>query len=65
MCLSTVYEIGRDGSRREVTKNVASVKMENGQWVFTDLLGRTTTLKGALEQIDLMDNFITVRDCES
>jgi predicted RNA-binding protein len=61
MCLSTVYKVGTDGNKEEVTKNVASVKMENGEWVFTDLLGRRTVLKGALEQIDLMDNFITVK----
>ena len=61
MCLSTVYKIGNNGNKEEVTKNVASVKMENGEWVFTDLLGRTTVLKGNLDQIDLMENFITVR----
>jgi predicted RNA-binding protein len=44
-----------------LAKNVADIKMENGQIIFTDLMGIRTGFDGSLEKIDLMDNYVIVR----
>ncbi len=60
MCLSTVYALEPQG-KRQVARNVASVRFENGQLLLTDLMGVTTRLDARVERIDLMDNFIDIR----
>ena len=61
MCLSTVYKNEvNDANMR--AKNVADVRIENGQILFTDLMGIRTVFDGTLEKVDLMDNYIIVRD---
>lgn len=57
MCLSTVY----NEQREVLAKNVAAVASENGQLVFSDILGRTVAVMGTIEKIDLMENEILVR----
>lgn len=60
MCLSTVYKTTENG-REEVCKNIASMTMEDGKLILTDLMGRRTELEGKLEKVDLMDNYILVK----
>lgn len=57
MCLSTVY----NEHREVLAKNVAAVTAENGQLVFSDILGRTVAVMGTIEKIDLTENEILVR----
>ena len=45
-----------------LAKNVADVRIENGQILFTDLMGIRTVFNGSLEKVDLMDNYIIVKD---
>ena len=63
MCLSTVYTI-RDTEKTLVAKNVVSVTVRDGKLVFTDIMGVPTVIDAAIERIDLMDNFIWIRENE-
>lgn len=44
-----------------LAKNVADIKVENGQIIFTDLMGIRTVFDGTLEKVDLMDNYVIVK----
>jgi len=59
MCLATVYSNNAEG-KETLLKNVISVRMVDGSWVFTDIMGKSLAVKGELEKIDLMENFISI-----
>lgn len=61
MCLSTVYSL-RDGAREQVCKNIADIRVEDGEIVFTDIMGVSTVRKAAIERIDLTDNYVLIRE---
>lgn len=61
MCLSTVYK-NEVNDANLLARNVADIKVENGQIIFTDLMGIRTAFDGTLEKIDLMDNYVIVRE---
>jgi predicted RNA-binding protein len=60
MCLSTVYK-NEVNDANLLARNVADIKVENGQIIFTDLMGIRTVFDGSLEKIDLMDNYVIVK----
>ena len=60
MCLATVYS-NKDEGKETLLKNVISVRMVDGSWVFTDIMGKSLAVEGELEKIDLMENFISIR----
>ncbi len=60
MCLSTVYK-NEVSDANMLAKNVADIKVENGQIIFTDLMGIRTVFDGSLEKVDLMDNYVIVK----
>ena len=60
MCFSTVYK-NEVNDANMLARNVADIKLENGQIIFTDLMGIRTVFDGSLEKIDLMDNYVIVR----
>ena len=57
MCLSTVY----NEKNELLAKNVASVTARDGKLIFTDIMGAVVAVTGTIETIDLMENFIHVR----
>ena len=61
MCLSTVYK-NEVNDANMLARNVADIKMENGTIIFTDLMGIRTTFNGSLEKVDLMDNYVIVKE---
>ncbi len=61
MCLSTVYKNEINDSNM-LAKNVADIKIQNGQIIFTDLMGIRTVFDGSLEKVDLMDNYVIVKE---
>ena len=61
MCLSTVYSL-RGGEREQICKNIADIRVENGEIVFTDIMGVSTVRKAAIERIDLTDNYVLIRE---
>ena len=60
MCLSTVYK-NEVSDANMLAKNVADIKVENGQIIFTDLMGIRTVFDGTLQKVDLMDNYVIVK----
>jgi predicted RNA-binding protein len=52
----------RDAEKKLVAKNVASVTVRDGKLVFTDIMGIPTVVDASIERIDLMDNFIWIRE---
>ncbi len=60
MCLSTVIAL-QGGEKKELCKNVASMTVEDGKLVFSDILGVPTAVVGTIEKIDLMENLIFVK----
>ena len=60
MCLSTVYK-NEVSDANMLANNVADIKVENGQIIFTDLMGIRTVFDGSLEKVDLMDNYVIVK----
>ena len=61
MCLSTVYK-NEVSDANMLARNVADIKVENGQIIFTDLMGIRTVFDGSLAKIDLMDNYVIVTE---
>ncbi len=61
MCLSTVYK-NEINDANLLAKNVADIKIQDGQIIFTDLMGIRTTFNGSLEKVDLMDNYVIVKE---
>ena len=61
MCLSTVYK-NEIGDANMLAKNVADIKVDGGTIIFTDLMGIRYTFNGTLEKVDLMDNYVLVKD---
>ena len=60
MCLSTVYK-NEVSDANLLARNVADIRVENGQIIFTDLMGIRTVFDGSLEKVDLMDNYVIVK----
>ena len=61
MCLSTVYK-NEVNDANLLAKNVADIKVDKGQIIFTDLMGIRTAFNGSLEKVDLMDNYVIVKE---
>lgn len=57
MCLSTVY----NENHEMLAKNVANVTAKDGKLIFTDIMGAVVAVTGTIESIDLMENFIHIR----
>lgn len=66
MCLSNVYRISKNASdisaKELVIKNAATVKQDGSKLLFTDIMGIRTEIEASLETVDLLDNYIIVRD---
>ena len=61
MCLSVVYK-NEVNDQNLLARNIADVKIENGEIILTDLMGVRTVLSGSLERVDLMENYIVVKE---
>ncbi|MBQ6388009.1 MAG: CooT family nickel-binding protein [Mogibacterium sp.] len=61
MCLSNVYRNSVDDANL-LAKNVADIKIVDDHIYFTDIMGIRTVFDGQLEKIDLMDNYIIVKE---
>lgn len=61
MCLSTVYKNTMEQSAI-VMKNVMRIDCKDGQVILTDLMDRTVTIEGQLEQANLVDGFVIVKE---
>ena len=61
MCLSTVYK-NEVSDANMLARNIADIKMDGDTIIFTDLMGIRTTFNGSLEKVDLMDNYVLVKE---
>ncbi len=61
MCLSTVYRNEKDESNI-LMKNVCSVSMIEGKILLKDIMVRTILVRGSVQQADLMENFILIKE---
>lgn len=62
MCLSNVYK-NDTNSDNLLYRNIADVRIEGNKIILTDLMGIRSEIEGFVEKVDLMDNYIIVRDC--
>ena len=61
MCLSTVYKNKKEEAC-VVMRNVMRIECRDGCVVLTDLMDRSAVIEGELEQADLVDGFVIVRE---
>ena len=61
MCLSTVYK-NEMTETAVVMRNVMRIDCKDGCVILTDLMDRTVTIEGVLEQANLVDGFVLVRE---
>ena len=61
MCLSTVYKNKMEPDAI-VMKNVMLIECKDGMVVLTDLMERTVAIEGILEQANLVDGYVIVRE---
>ena len=61
MCLSNVYKDKLEDANL-LARNVADIKFQEGKIFFTDILGVRTVFDGHLDQIDLTENYIIVKE---
>ncbi len=61
MCLSTVYK-NRMEPESIVMRNVMRIECRDGCVVLTDLMERQMAIEGTLEQANLVDGFVIVRE---
>ena len=61
MCLSTVYKNKKEESA-VVMRNVMRIECRDGCVILTDLMDRSAVIEGELEQANLVDGFVIVRE---
>ncbi len=61
MCLSTVYK-NKMEEASIVMKNVMRIECKDGMVILTDLMDRSAVIEGELEQANLVDGFVIVKE---
>ena len=61
MCLSTVYKNTME-PEAVVMRNVMRIDCKDGCVILTDLMDRQVAIEGVLEQANLVDGFVIVRE---
>ena len=61
MCLSTVYKNKKEESAI-VMKNVMRIECRDGMVILTDLMDRSAVIEGELEEANLVDGFVIVKE---
>ena len=61
MCLSTIIST-ENNQRKEIAKNVAAVRVDGNKITVTDIMGVKTVIDGEIDCIDLMENFIFLKN---
>ena len=64
MCLSTVY---RNTLTPEavVMKNVMTIESKDGVIILTDLMERQVAIEGTLEQANLVDGYVVIKETKT
>ncbi len=61
MCLSTIISM-ENNQRKEIARNVAAVRVDGNKITVTDIMGVKTVIDGEIDRIDLMENFIFLKN---
>ena len=61
MCLSTVYK-NKMEPEAIVMRNVMRIECKDGCVILTDLMERQVAIEGQLEQANLVDGFVIVKE---
>lgn len=61
MCLSTVYK-NKMAPETIAMKNVMRIDCKDGMVILTDLMERQVVIEGELEQANLVDGFVVVKE---
>ena len=61
MCLSTVYKNQKEEACI-VMRNVMRIECRDGNVILTDLMDRTTAIEGTLQEANLVDGFVIVKE---
>ena len=61
MCLSTVYK-NQKTEDAVVMRNVMSIECKDGCVILTDLMERQVAIEGQLEQANLVEGFVIVKE---
>ena len=61
MCLSTVYKNTME-PQSVVMRNVMQIECKDGLVILTDLMERQMVIEGQLEQANLVDGFVIVKE---
>ena len=61
MCLSTVYKNQKDEAA-VVMRNVMRIECKDCCVILTDLMDRTVSIEGQLQEANLVDGFVIVRE---
>ena len=61
MCLSTVYK-NTMADANIAMKNVMRIECRDGNVILTDLMDRTVTIEGSLQEANLVDGFVIVKE---
>lgn len=61
MCLSTVYKDTMEPASI-LMKNVMRIECRGGKVILTDLMERQLTIEGELQQANLVDGYVIVKE---
>ena len=61
MCLSTVYK-NKMEPEAILMKNVMRIECKDGLVILTDLMERSVAIEGELQQANLVDGFVIVKE---
>ena len=61
MCLSTVYK-NKMEPEQIVMRNVMHIECKDGMVILTDLMDRQVAVEGTLEEANLVDGFVIVKE---
>ena len=61
MCLSTVYK-NKLTPETIMMKNVMRIECKDGMVILTDLMERQVAIEGQLQEANLVDGFVIVRE---
>ena len=60
MCLSTVYRNTKEEANVAL-RNVMRIECKDGCVILTDLMDRTVSIEGQLQEANLVDGFVIVK----
>ena len=64
MCLSRAFLI-KNGKEQLILDSVCNVRMENGEIVLYDIIGETSSVRGIIQDVDLIRNTILICEVET